>query len=84
MPDAQDLRNFVEAASNMDGLRLAELMIGRLVGGACGGCPLYKQLDCCLLVSFRFISAWAQGYAAGENMPGHTCCCELQRPPPDY
>lgn len=33
IPDAQDLRKFVEAASNMDGLKIAELMMSRLVGG---------------------------------------------------
>jgi len=30
-PSAEDLRTFVEATSGMDGLRMAELMMGKLV-----------------------------------------------------
>jgi hypothetical protein len=35
-PTPEDLKQFVEAASNLDGLKIAELMMGKLVSGAAG------------------------------------------------
>lgn len=36
LPDAADLRRFVDTASNMDGLRIAELLREKMVGGTAG------------------------------------------------
>ena len=33
-PDPEDLRLFVESASSMDGLRVGELLIEKMVGGS--------------------------------------------------
>ena len=33
MPNVDDLRKFVESASNMDGLKIAELLMAKMVGG---------------------------------------------------
>jgi hypothetical protein len=38
IPSQEDLKQFVEAASNMDGLKIAELMMGKLVGWICDLC----------------------------------------------
>lgn len=45
LPDPADLRRFVDTASSMDGLRIAEVLREKMVG-VCRGCVLVRVCVC--------------------------------------